>query len=156
MQIKNLNFAAIKQLPIRKWTIIVFSHLPKVVLYIICLYLFYHNVSVLTEIYFSFNTTVLIKYNPANEMTFPAVTICSCTYLSATCMNLNSYEKMFNETTRIKNDNSVAAILNNISLPENYLVMSCYFVADSRRPANRKPCKDIQSPVASIQNGRKW
>lgn len=156
MQIKKLSFALIRELPIKEWAMVVFAHLPRIALYLICLNLFVHNVKNLSDIFFNFNTTVLIKYNSGNELTFPAITICSCSISTVFCSNDTTFRKMYDKLEAIKMEHSVKEILNNLSLPEESLIKSCYFVADSRRPKNRIQCKDIVPPVPSIQDGRKW
>lgn len=158
MHFKNLNLASLKDFQkIKSCAFIVFTHLPKVILYFICFNLFYHNVTDLTEAFLEFKTWVQIKYEPAQKLTIPGITVCGCNYKTAACSSNYFGEKVLPELQKISRNSPVNKILHNLSLAEEKLIKSCYFIADSRNPDNRIKCNDIAGPpIASIQDGRKW
>ncbi|KAH9391873.1 hypothetical protein TYRP_022371 [Tyrophagus putrescentiae] len=135
-----------RSLPLKEWTIKFCWLLPKIILYLICLYLFYTNVKTLTSAFFRFNTTVVIRYETPETIYFPGLTICGCSLA----------EKFCDFSTLGDSDSEIADLtVRQLLLSEHYLVSACHFIYDSRQPEFKVPCSEVEPPLASLQNGRR-
>ncbi len=139
-----------RSLPLKDWTIKFCWLLPKIILYLICLYLFYTNVKTLTSAFFRFNTTVVIRYETPETIYFPGLTICGCSLAEKFC----DFSTLGDSDSEIA-DLTVRQVLTSYSFPEHYLVSVCHFIYDSRQPEFKVPCSEVEPPLASLQNGRR-
>lgn len=145
----QLKIEKLRNLPWERYAREALANLPKVVIYVSCFILFYNNVHDLTGTFLQFNTTVLIRYDLPDEITFPAVTVCGCVYQSAFCRDTYRDEAdIIREDGVLQQAEPVLSILRNRSLTESRLVSACHFVYDSRQPDLKTPCSVIQPPLA--------
>src|SRR5699024_1447927 len=110
----------------------------------------YINVRDLLTTFFRFQTTILIKYDSPKEVTFPAITVCGCTYHRTHC----EYEYIEDDDD-IESEATAKAILQNFSFPVHHIISSCDFIYDSRQENMSTSCADVAPPLASLQDGRK-
>ncbi|OTF75970.1 hypothetical protein BLA29_002339 [Euroglyphus maynei] len=54
------------------------NYLPRIIIYIICVNLFFKNSELLIQRYLNYETIVMVRYQTPQKIQFPAFTICGC------------------------------------------------------------------------------
>ena len=128
------------------------NYLPRILIYITCIYLFLYNVQKLIEQFLNFETIVMVRYQAPQKIQFPAFTICGCC-IEQIVQN-DTAEKIWNNEMALLQRYTVKEIIENVSYVDKQLIRSCTVVTDSKEHLLTK-CSDSKPILSTIYNGRK-
>ena len=139
--------------PFHSYTKQIVPYIPKVLVYTICSGLFIYFVNYLFHSFLSYDTNIMIKYDVANQINFPAFTICGCC-LRQFVRNQSLTNISDSEYSLLQNK-PVLNVLMNYTAKATELVSDCYYIANAKIPKNKTMCDKLQTVQESIFDGRK-